>query len=433
MTSEDYLSLLRHELVPALGCTEPIAVALAAAKARRILGREPEAAEITCSGNIIKNVKGVTVPRTGGMKGIEAAAIAGFLAGNPDMELQVLESVREEDYPRIRHLQASLMCTVKLAQGVENLYIAAILRAGNDEAEVRISGSHANVVHMSLNGRDLLGGSEGGSISKGEDSLEPAKTDISDVKTMNVMDILNFAKTVPLKDVKAIIADQIAMNTAISEEGLSNVYGAAVGRMLLKSQGSSLRTRAKAKAAAGSDARMSGSPMPVVINSGSGNQGITVSIPVIEFAREMAVSEEVLYRALVLANLVALYQKSMIGKLSAFCGAVTAACGAGAGIEYLCGGGYAEIVKTIKNTLANVSGIICDGAKPSCAAKIASAVDAAIMAHDLTKNGYVFSAGEGLIEEDIERTMKNIGRVGRFGMRDTDEEILNLMIGATNC
>jgi L-cysteine desulfidase len=325
------------------------------------------------------------------------------------------------------------MCTVKLAQGVENLYIAALLRAGNDEAEVRIAGSHANVVYMALNGRDLMDGSAGGQISRDETPAESAKTEKSDAKTMNVMDILNFAKTVPLRDVKPIIGDQIAMNTAISEEGLRKVYGAAVGRMLLNTQGSSLRTRARAKAAAGSDARMSGSPMPVVINSGSGNQGITVSLPVIEFAREMAVSEEALYRALVLANLVALYQKSMIGKLSAFCGAVTAACGAGAGIEFLYGGGYDEIVKTIKNTLANVSGIICDGAKPSCAAKIASAVDAAIMAHDLTKNGYVFGAGEGLIEEDIERTMKNIGRVGRVGMRDTDEEILNLMIGVTRC
>ncbi|MFZ2781812.1 MAG: L-serine ammonia-lyase, iron-sulfur-dependent, subunit alpha [Rectinemataceae bacterium] len=440
MSNDEYLEVLRRELVPALGCTEPIAVALAAAMARRILGREPETAEITCSGNVVKNVKGVTVPRTGGMKGIEAAAIAGFVAGNPDAGLQVLESVEEKDFPRIRAHIASHMCGTKLALGVENLFIAAVLKAGGDEAEVRISGSHTNISYMALNGRTISGAQGAADAPDAASAPATADTPAPDTRPlrlqgniMSVRDILEFADTVALDDIRNIISNQIRMNTAISEEGLRGNYGASVGRTLLESRGADVRTRARAGAAAGSDARMSGSSMPVVINSGSGNQGITVSIPVIEYAKDRDVSDETLYRALVLANLVSIHLKSMIGKLSAFCGAVSAACGCGAGIEYLCGGRYAEISDTIKNTLANVSGIVCDGAKPSCAAKIASAVDAAILAHDLTSCGHVFGGGEGLIDDDLETTMANIGRLGKVGMRGTDEEILNLMIGVDGC
>ena len=433
MTKEEYLALLRRELVPALGCTEPIAVALAAATARQILGREPEWAEITCSGNIVKNVKGVTVPRTGGMKGIEAAAIAGIVAGDPSRGLQVLESVRESDHPRMEELLAGRMCRTKLARGVENLFVAASVGAGGDRAEVRISGSHANIVYEALNGRLLSAEGGAGEGAGGVSGAHGGAIDRQPGGTMSVRGILGFAETVPLAELRPILSDQIIMNAAISEEGLRKSYGASVGKMLLASQGAGVRTRARAAAAAGSDARMSGSPLPVVINSGSGNQGIAVSVPVMEFAKETGADEETLYRALALANLVAIHQKSMIGKLSAFCGAVTVACGAGAGIEFLCGGGYAEIAKTIKNTLANVSGIVCDGAKPSCAAKIASAVDAAIMAHDLTASGYTFGAGEGLVEEDLEATMRNIGHLGRVGMKETDEEILGLMIGSVKC
>lgn len=432
MTYADYVNVLKHELVPALGCTEPIAVALAAAKARKLLGKEPETAEITCSGNIVKNVKGVTVPRTGGLKGIDAAAIAGFVAGDADRDLEVLETVKETDFPKMRGLLASGMCTIKLAHGVDNLYIAAVLKAGGDCAEVRISGAHSNVIYMALNGKRLEGKDE-----------SPAKAEVPqcscgesvgfDGKSGGMKGILDFVETVRIEDIRDLISGQIEMNSAISEEGLRGTYGACVGKTLLESRGNDVRTRARAKAAAGSDARMSGSPMPVVINSGSGNQGITVSIPVIEYAKETNATEEKLYRALVLANLVSIYLKSMIGKLSAFCGAVSAACGCGAGIEYLCGGGFPEIANTIKNTLGNVSGIVCDGAKPSCAAKIVSAVDAAILAHDLTSKGHVFGAGEGLVEEDLEKTMKNIGWMGRVGMRETDVEILNLMIGNVSC
>ncbi len=422
MTYEDYVELLRSELVPALGCTEPIAVALAAATARKVLGREPERAEIVCSGNVVKNVKGVTVPRTGGMKGINAAAVAGFVAGNPDAGLQVLESVEEKHLPRIRELLASGMCRVKLAQGVENLFIDAILGAGSDEAEVRISGSHSSITLVARNGRVLEGSRQ-----------MPEETAAEQGRTTSVREILKFAETVRLDDVRQIIGGQIRMNRAICDEGLRRQFGASVGKKLLEVGGRDVRNQARARAAAGSDARMSGSPMPVVINSGSGNQGITVSIPVIVYAESLGVSEEALTRALVLANLVSIHLKSKIGKLSAFCGAVTAACGAGAGIEYLCGGRYEEIAKTITNTLANVSGIICDGAKPSCAAKIASAVDAAVLAHDLTADGYVFGAGEGIVEEDLEATVENVGRLGRLGMKCTDEEILRLMIGSDNC
>ena len=422
MLYDGYIELLQRELVPALGCTEPIAVALAAAMARKILGKEPEKAELICSGNIIKNVKGVIVPRTAGLKGLDTAAIAGFVAGNPDMNLQVLETVQENDLPRIREFIASGMCTVKLAQDVENLFIDIVLTAGEDQAEVQISGSHSNISYMTKNGHRIFG--------------EPRTLDFSATLNansqcngtiMNVQSILAFTEMVRLEDIHDVIYNQITMNTAISGEGMSGDYGVSVGRMLLESRGSDLRNRARAKAASGSDARMSGCSLPVVINSGSGNQGITVSVPVIEYAKELNVPDDMLYRALILSNLVSIHIKSKIGKLSAFCGAVSAAAGCGAGIEYLHGGGYDEIAKTIKNTLANVSGIVCDGAKPSCAAKIASAVDAAIMAHDLTARGHVFGAGEGLIEEDLERTLENIGRLGKIGMRGTDEEILTMM------
>lgn len=436
MKHTDYIDLLNYELIPALGCTEPIAVALAAAMARRILGREPETAEIICSGNVIKNVKGVTVPRTGGLKGIDAAAIAGFVAGNPDMGLEVLETVEEKDYTHIRELLASRMCTVGIAHGVENLYIAAQLKAENNVAEVRILGSHSNIVAMTLNGVNVSGTLYAIHHPVDDDRVisdaESGPSSLAD-STMSVHGILEFAQTVRLDDIRDLISRQISMNSAISEEGLRGQYGVSVGKTMLEFRGNDIRTQASAYAAAGSDARMSGSAMPVVINSGSGNQGITVSIPVIKYANHLKASEESLYRALVLANLISIYLKSKIGKLSAFCGAVSAACGAGAGIEFLYGGGYPEISKTIKNTLANVTGIVCDGAKPSCAAKISSAVDAAILAHDLTSKGQVFGDGEGLIDEDLETTMANIGHVGKIGMKGTDVEILNLMIGAEIC
>lgn len=431
MDDKFYISLLRKELIPALGCTEPIAIALAAARARKVLGKEPDSVEMICSGNVIKNAKSVTVPRTGGLVGIEAAVIAGIVAGDPDRALEVLEPVQAKDLRRIKILLESGLCRVSLAKDVENLFIHAILKAGDDIAEVTISGSHSNVARVALNGEEKDDWVSKAGLLKESDkdntSINTKDGERSNIG-MSLKGIFEFAGRVDLDNVKDIIARQIDMNTHISEEGLRGEYGASIGKTLLATRGDDLRTRAKAWAAAGSDARMSGSTLPVVINSGSGNQGITVSLPVIIYANELGVSKDKLYRALALSNLISIYLKSKIGKLSAFCGAVSAACGCGAGITFLYGGGYSEISRTIKNTLANVSGMVCDGAKPSCAAKISSAVEAAILAHDLAINGRVFGGGEGLIDDDIEKTLANIGHLGKIGMRGTDEEILKIMI-----
>ncbi len=419
-----YLAILKSELVPALGCTEPIAVAYAAANARKLLGEFPERAEIRCSGNIIKNVKGVVVPNTGGLKGINAAAIAGIVGGDPDRGLQALESVESRHHAEIRRLLDRNFSVTGLVEGEDTLFISAKVFAGAHSAEVRIAGSHTNIVRMERDGEALF---EGTAASVPDDNA-PGKH--IDRAVLNVRGILEFADTVEIGDVETVIASQIEKNLAISDEGLRSHYGADVGKTLLKHDGSGIKTRAKARAAAGSDARMSGCALPVVINSGSGNQGMAVSLPVIEFAEELKAPREKLLRALVLSNLTAIHQKTAIGKLSAYCGAVSAACGSGAGITYLNGGGYAEISATITNTLANVGGIVCDGAKPSCAAKIASAVDAAIMAFYLAGDGKVFSCGEGLVTSDVEMTIANFGRVGREGMRGTDLEILKMMTGA---
>jgi L-cysteine desulfidase len=415
-----YLAILRRELVPALGCTEPIAVAYAAAEAARVLGMTPGRAEIWCSGNIIKNVMGVVVPNTGGLKGVDAAAIAGIIGGDPDLGMQVLETVTAARHAEIRRLLDARFCSTHLIEGEDNLFIIAKVFAGDQTAEVTIRGAHTNIVRIVRSDEVIVDDAGEDDIGESVDAPSPE---------LNVRDILAFADTVALDQVADIISAQIEKNTRIAEEGLRGQYGVCVGRTLLKHCGSDLKTRAKARAAAGSDARMSGCALPVVINSGSGNQGITVSLPVITYAEDMKVGREELYRALVLSNLVAIHQKNAIGKLSAFCGAVSAACGSGAAITYLSGGDYEEISNTITNTLANVGGIVCDGAKPSCAAKIASAVDAAIMAHHLSVEGKVFSGGEGLVTADVECTIANIGRMASEGMKSTDVEILRLMVG----
>ncbi len=420
---EAYLAILRSELVPALGCTEPIAVAYAAAKAREALGTMPERLEVRCSGNIIKNVKGVTVPNTGGLKGVDAAAIAGVVGGRPDRGLEALEAMGEADRAETRRLLDAGFCAVSLAEGVEGLHIEVRARAGGDAAEVLISGTHTNIRRVVRNGVVLF---EGGAHVATRDAKPGASPDRSLLK---VRDILEFAESVRMEDVGELLAGQVRMNGAISDEGLGRPYGADIGKTLLKCFGSDVRTRAKARAAAGSDARMSGCALPVVINSGSGNQGMTVSLPVIEYAREYGVPEERLYRALVLSNLVSIHQKTTIGRLSAYCGAVSAACGAGAAITYLSGGDYEAISRTVINTIANIGGMVCDGAKPSCAAKIASAVDAAIMAHHLSAEGKVFGEGEGLVMGGVEGTIASVGRMGGVGMRGTDLEVLRIMTG----
>lgn len=438
-----YAAILNEELVPALGCTEPIAVAYAAARAREILDRMPEGLRVRCSGNIVKNVKGVLVPNTGGLKGIAAAAVAGVVGGDASRRLQVLESLKPEQLPEVRRLLASGYCEIRLAEGVENLYIEAEAFAGTDRALVRIEGSHTNITRASRNGHPVEAAEGASSVrAEGTQKTVSARTSGGDAGTachveggalaagaglLNIRDILEYARTADMGDVEKTLSDQIEMNRAISEEGLANPWGAQVGRTLLKTRGDDLRTRAAARPAAGSDARMSGCSLPVVINSGSGNQGMTVSLPVIEYARELGLPRDRLIRALALSNLVAIRQKVLIGKLSAYCGAVSAACGSGAGIAFLRGGGYREISDTIANTLGNVGGIVCDGAKPSCAAKIASAVEAAILAQDLAFEGRAFGDGEGLVSSDVERTIENVGTLGREGMRETDQVILRIM------
>jgi len=413
------LNILKRELIPALGCTEPIAIAYASAKAREILGVMPNEIVVKCSGNIIKNVRGVVVPTTGNMKGIETSAILGAVAGNSSKQLEVLADVKEDDINKTKELLNLNICKVELEEDVDNLYIKVIVRNEGEQASVTIVDNHTNITEIEKNGH----------IIYESDKITEKENDYYSVEDVSVYIIYNFANTVNIDDVKEILDRQIKYNTAIATEGLTHKYGANVGESLIRNYGQDIKILAKAYAAAGSDARMSGCIMPVIINSGSGNQGITVSIPVIVYAKYLGVSDEKLYRALVLSNLISIYQKKGIGKLSAYCGAVSAACGCAAGISYLHDAPFEVITKTITNVLGNVSGIVCDGAKPSCAAKIASSVDAAIMAHYMAMDGRTFNPGEGLIKGNIEETIKSICRVGKDGMKGTDIEILNIMIG----
>ena len=437
-----YLSILREELMPAMGCTEPIAVAYAAALARETLGARPERARINCSANIIKNVKSVTVPNTGGLQGIAAAATAGIVGGTASAKLEVLESVTEENRTEIRKLLAENYCEASLAEGIEGLYIEAIVTAGDQRAEVIISETHTGVARIRKNGVTIFerdagsspsatGGNAGAASFAAASSVSGATRTAAEAGTyaaLNVHDIIAFANSVEIDHIADVLERQIHMNEAIADEGLANRWGASVGKTILERGDSSVSARARAKTAAGSDARMGGCPMPVVINSGSGNQGLTVSLPVVEYARELGVSHERLLRALVLSNLVALEQKSQIGKLSAYCGAVSAAVGSGAAITYLYGGSEERIAATITNAIATSSGILCDGAKSSCAAKIATALESAILAHDMSARGRGFSPGEGLVGENVEQTIRNIGHVGSVGMRPTDLDIIDIML-----
>lgn len=418
----NYLAILKNELVVALGCTEPIAIAYAGAKARQILGEMPESCIVSCSGNIVKNVKGVTVPNSSGLKGIEAAAVLGIVGGDPNRDLTVLETVTEQDVTQVKMLLAKGFCQSKLLEDIAGLYIIVHVAAGNNTAEVTIADYHSNIVRLTKNGEVLFS-------KQGDGDTGPKQETEPDKSLLNVKDILTFADQVAIADVEELLSRQIRYNSAISEEGLNHPYGAQVGRILMSDFDSdSVKLRAKAAAAAGSDARMSGCPLPVVINSGSGNQGITVTMPVVEYAKEQGVTQEQLYRALVVSNLVAIHQKKYIGSLSAYCGVVSAACGSGAGIAYMLGCSYEEICNTITNTIANIGGMVCDGAKPSCAAKIASAVEAAIMALHLSRKNSAFQPGEGLVKEDVEKTISSIGRMGREGMKATDIEILKIML-----
>lgn len=418
----NYTVILHEELIPAMGCTEPIAIAYAAAKAKSLFKGDLERFTVNCSGNIIKNVKGVTVPNSGGQKGIPAAAALGIVGGDSDKALEVIAGVTDEDREACRNLVERDICEVTLAEGVANLYIDVTLYGRDHMAEVIIDGTHTNIVKMVQDGTVLLDrtGTAQGAGSKGK----------GDRTRMTFQGLIGYARTVDLEAVKALLETQMTYNTAISDEGLTGAWGAEVGRTLLETYGSDVKFRAVARAAAGSDARMSGCPKPVVINSGSGNQGITVSLPVITYAEAWKKSHDETLRALIVSNLVSIYIKHYIGPLSAFCGAVSASTGAGAAITFMATNGDArKMAKTVTNTLANVGGILCDGAKPSCAAKIASSLQAALMAHAMSMKDRVFKGGEGIVEKDIEDTIRNIGYIGKIGMKGTDTDILNVMIG----
>lgn len=422
----EYVTILESELVPALGCTEPVALAYAAAKAKEVLGKMPDHITMRCSGNIIKNVKGVKVPNSGGMKGVEAAAVLGITGGDPSQALEVLEHVTDREIDEAEKLLKAGFCDCVLKDDVANLYIEAYAvckKTEKSEALVVIEDEHTNITHIEKDGQVLF------HKEKKEYCQEREKT--PDKSLLNLEDIITFANEVQITDVEKVLGRQIKYNTRIAEEGLRNPWGAQVGRVVLEEFGEDVKWRAVAKASAGSDARMSGCALPVIINSGSGNQGMTCSLPVIEFGKELKKSKEEIYRALCVSNLVALNQKKYIGSLSAYCGAVCAAAGAGAGITYLCGGTLEQIENTVVNTIADAGGIVCDGAKPSCAAKISTALQAAILSHKMAMRGLTFARGEGLVMDCPEDTIKAVGYVGRAGMKQTDVEILNLMIGKT--
>ena len=414
-----YVQILKEELVPAMGCTEPIALAYAAARAREVLGEVPDKVLVEASGSIIKNVKSVIVPNTNHLKGIPAAAAAGIIGGKAERELEVISEVSGEEIRMMRtFLERTEVKVVHVDNGITFDIIITVYR-GNDYAKVRIANYHTNIVLIEKNGEVL----------RSEAVSDDSEDGLTDRTLLDMEHIWDFATTVDINDVKELLDQQIACNVAIAEEGLKNDYGANIGKVLLDMDGDDVRVRAKAMAAAGSDARMNGCEMPVVINSGSGNQGITTSVPVIVYAKELGVSDEMRYRALTLANLTTIHVKTPIGRLSAYCGAVGAGAGAGAGIAYLCGGGLKEVEHTVVNALAIVSGIVCDGAKASCAAKIASAVDAGILGYNMYIRGQQFRGGDGIVSKGVENTLQNVGRLGKEGMKETNDEIIKIMIG----
>ena len=414
-----YVEILKRELVCAMGCTEPIAIAYCAAVARKALGMLPSEIDVAASGNIIKNVKSVIVPNTGGLRGIEAAAAIGALAGDAEAGLQVVSHVMPDEIAALPGYLEQTAFSVSAAESEFLLDIEVTVRANGHFATVRAVQEHTNIVLVETDAGVLF--SKDPDEDTGKDEGAP------DYTLLNVADICEFADTGELDDVRPILERQLSCNCAIAEEGLRGNYGAGIGKVLLTAYGDDVRTRARAYAAAASDARMNGCDLPVVINSGSGNQGITASLPVYIYAKELGVSEEKLFRALLVSNLVTLHEKTGIGRLSAYCGAVSAGAGAGAGIAYLHGGGCREISHTIVNALAVTSGIVCDGAKSSCAAKIAMAVEAGILGFEMYSCGKQFYGGDGLVAKGVENSIANFSRLGRVGMRETDKEIIRMM------
>ena len=412
-----YVKVLHDELVPATGCTEPIAIAYGAALLRKTLGETPESVLAEVSGNILKNVKSVVVPNTGGLKGIRAAISAGIVAGEADEILQVISRVKESDHPEIARYCTETPIDVVCVETPHLLDIKLTGRKGEHSAVIRIADSHSNVVLVEKDGVVLQ-----------EKPLSDEVLVVDQERpTMTVEEILEFANTVDLELVREFVERQIKFNTAIAEEGIRGKWGANIGSTLLSNYPNDIKNEAKAWAAAGSDARMSGCEMPVVICSGSGNQGMTASLPVVRFAKHLGVEHDKMLRAVILSDLVTIHQKSGIGRLSAYCGAISAGVGAGAGIAYLLDGTYEAIAHTIVNAVAILSGTICDGAKPSCAAKIAAAVDAGILGYEMWKNGDEFKGGDGIVTKGVDATIANVGVLAKEGMQLTDKVILQIM------
>ena len=430
---QNHLSILKDELLVALGCTEPIAIAYAAAKARRLLGEMPERCQVYCSGNIIKNVKGVVVPNSGGLRGMDVAAVLGIVGGDPDQELAVLERVTQEDIQNTQKLLKEDFCTCHLVEDVDNLYVLIELEGGGHTVQTEIQEHHNNITYMAKDGQVVLNqrpAPAARSLREGPDRM-----------LLRVENILEFADQVRIEDVEEILQRQIDYNCAIAEEGLKGSYGVETGRILMSNSIhaaglSQVRLQARAAAATGSDARMCGCSLPVVINSGSGNQGITVTLPVVMYSRYWQTSREMLFRALVVGNLISIHQKKYIGSLSAYCGATSAATGAACGVAYMMlkrqgqeSRIYKVVCDTITNSIETLGGMVCDGAKASCAAKIGLAVENALMALELSLAGNVFQPGEGMTMDDPEDTIAAVGRMARAGMKSTDVEILNIMLG----
>lgn len=415
-----YIQILKEELVPAMGCTEPIAIAFACAKAKEVLEEMPVRLLAKCSGNIIKNAKCVTVPNTGSLVGIEASAIIGVVAGDADKKLEVISEVNEDHIKKTKQLLDTDFCSVELLESPTPLHIQIYANSLNHQVMIEIKDTHTNITKIIKDDVVLL-----------EQKQEENKYlgVFADRSVLNIKDIYEFANTVNIEDVKELLDRQINYNMAIANEGLKGKYGVGIGKMLMESYPEhTLLTKMKAYTASASEARMSGCCLPVVTNSGSGNQGITSSIPVIVYAKENNLSKEQMYRGLVFSNLVTIHQKTGIGRLSAFCGAVCAGCASGAAITYLAGGTLEQINMTIQNTLADIPGIVCDGAKASCAIKIASSIDASMMAHYLAMKNCAYNTTDGILKDSIERTISCVGRLGKEGMKATDHEILEIML-----
>lgn len=420
---QQVVQILQEELLPAMGCTEPIAIAYAAAAARQTLGELPLRARIEVSGNIIKNAKSVVVPNTGGLKGIPVAAAAGIVAGQAQRKLEVISGITEDQRGQIRDFLAQCPMEVTLSRGSAIFDIVITLYAPERTAKVHIRDFHTNIVAVEKDGQTLMEQNSGGDASGGG---------LTDRSFLTVEKILDLVRSCDLASMQPILQRQIQYNFAIAREGMTHPWGACVGQTLHRSNPNDLRCRLKAMAAAGSDARMSGCEMPVVIVSGSGNQGLTASVPVVAYARELGVDTQTELRAVLLSDLLTIHLKSGIGRLSAYCGAVSAGSAAGAAIAYLDGADDGQIACTLSNALATASGIVCDGAKPSCAAKIAAAVDAGITGWEMCRNGLSFSAGDGILGDGIEETIENVGRLARLGMKETDSEILRIMTGVSS-